>query len=203
MIQLVAYITMIIDHLGQVFFPGDQWFILVGRVAFPLFAWMIGYGAIKSRNLDKYILRVFALGILSQIPFLTLFPGHLNICFTLGLGLLFFRCWWSSDVWGFLVLATPLLVPVSYGPLGVLFVFGCCLASYYRHPLFALVAWVPVSLVSAGSLPWVDVLVIGSAVLILATVWRGRRWLPGRLAYWIYPGHLLIFALARHSVFGA
>ena len=67
---------------------------LVGRVAFPLFAFMIAEGAAHTRDRRRYALRLLLLAVISEIPFdlvaggTWLFPADQNTVFTLLLGLL-------------------------------------------------------------------------------------------------------------------
>lgn len=93
-IKIIATITMVIDHIGLFFFPQYEILRIIGRLAFPLFAWLIANGAYHTHNIKKYLLRLFFLAVISQIPFtLTnqkigspLF--YLNVVFTLFFGLL-------------------------------------------------------------------------------------------------------------------
>lgn len=93
-IKLIAIITMVIDHVGLFFFPHLLWPRLIGRIAFPLFAWLIANGAKHTHDMRAYGLRLFALAVVSQIPFAlanTAIGGplfYLNVVFTLTLGLL-------------------------------------------------------------------------------------------------------------------
>lgn len=43
-LKLIAICTMFIDHLGYTLFPGDLWLRCVGRVAFPIFCFLIAEG---------------------------------------------------------------------------------------------------------------------------------------------------------------
>lgn len=92
-IKLIAIITMVIDHIGLFFFPDLIWFRVVGRLAFPLFAWLIANGAYHTHNIKAYLARIFILACISQIPFLLanrqMDPqfSNLNVLFTLSLGL--------------------------------------------------------------------------------------------------------------------
>ncbi|MCL2384161.1 MAG: conjugal transfer protein TraX [Oscillospiraceae bacterium] len=99
-LKLIAMITMIIDHSGYLVFGGFSFFNYIGRLAFPIFAFQISQGYIHTKNIWKYMLRLFIFALISQIPF-TLFIyvirggdvwyeyiWQLNIFFTLFLGLL-------------------------------------------------------------------------------------------------------------------
>src|SRR5215831_10173215 len=84
---------MVIDHIGLFFFPQILVFRIVGRLAFPLFAWLIANGAYYSKNIKKYLGRLFFFALVAQVPFIAINRlidpsfGELNVLFTLFLGL--------------------------------------------------------------------------------------------------------------------
>ena len=89
MLRLLAMLTMLIDHIGVIFFPDDIIFRLVGRLAFPLFAWGIARGYRYTSSLKRYAIRLLALGIISQYPYMILFQTQtLNICITFFISLI-------------------------------------------------------------------------------------------------------------------
>jgi hypothetical protein len=97
MIKLIAMVTMLIDHIGVVFFPDALWLRMIGRIAFPLFAWGIARGYKYTRNFKWYALRLLAAGLISQLPYIWLFgKDYLNICFTLLDGLLVLKLYDSK-----------------------------------------------------------------------------------------------------------
>lgn len=84
---------MLTDHLGLFIFNDNLYFRLIGRMAFPLFAWAIANGSVYTNNIYKYLLRIFLLAIISQIPYHLLFnyfgaTSNLNILFTYSLALI-------------------------------------------------------------------------------------------------------------------
>ncbi len=93
-IKLIAIAAMVIDHIGLFFFPQILVLRIVGRLAFPLFAWLIANGAYYSKNIKKYLARLFFFALVAQIPFIIINrlidPSfwELNVLFTLFLGLL-------------------------------------------------------------------------------------------------------------------
>lgn len=42
-LKILAILTMIIDHVGYYFFPEILWLRLIGRIAFPLFLFLVGF----------------------------------------------------------------------------------------------------------------------------------------------------------------
>ena len=107
-IRLFACFTMLIDHIGycmQAYRIGDPEMAdilrLVGRLAMPLFAFLIAEGFKKTHNVFLYMLRLFLAALVSEIPFDLMSSGRVtnhgsqNVMFTLLLGLLAI---WTVDL---------------------------------------------------------------------------------------------------------
>jgi hypothetical protein len=77
---------MVIDHIGIILFPDTGILRVIGRVSFPLFAFLIAYGCTKTRNLPLYFIRLTAFAFLCHV----ILPGwnseKLNIFYTLAFG---------------------------------------------------------------------------------------------------------------------
>ena len=77
LLRLIACVCMFIDHAGKMLFPQLTWMRMVGRLAFPLFAYGIAVGAAMTRHPRQYIARVAALALVSQ-PLYAVALGHTN-----------------------------------------------------------------------------------------------------------------------------
>ena len=137
-LKILAMAFMLIDHLWATVIPGNQWMNVVGRLAFPIFAFMISEGFLHTSNFKRYAKRLFFFGLISEIPFnlmsagSVIFPFHQNVMFTLLLGLLCinelhkFKCCPSikNGIWCVLKSCLLLLLGtvcfVDYSAMGIL-----------------------------------------------------------------------------------
>lgn len=92
-LHIIAMAFMLCDHLWATIIPGNDWLTCIGRVAFPIFAFMIVEGYFHTGNLRKYVMRLLLLAVISEIPFNLMyssgwiFPFHQNVIWTLLMGL--------------------------------------------------------------------------------------------------------------------
>ncbi len=75
LLKLVAMISMLIDHTGKMFFPQYRIMRIIGRLAFPLYAYCIAVGGVYSKNKLKYLSRILLVGLISQ-PFYAVALAH-------------------------------------------------------------------------------------------------------------------------------
>jgi len=62
-------LTMLIDHVGIVFYDDDWRFRLIGRLALPLYAYALVLGFGRTRNVPRYMLRLAAIAVVLQLPY--------------------------------------------------------------------------------------------------------------------------------------
>lgn len=91
-LKLIAMVSMVIDHVGDIFFPEAIWMRVVGRIAMPLFAFCVSEGYIHTRDRQSYLMRMGVFALISEIPFDLAFYGtlylqHQNIMLTFFLAL--------------------------------------------------------------------------------------------------------------------
>ncbi|MCZ8512663.1 TraX family protein [Paenibacillus filicis] len=126
--QLIAMLTMLIDHVGAVFFKDQLLWRIIGRIAFPIYAYCIVLGYMHTRNLKLYMRRLFFIAAVSQIPFMLAFGimgvnavGTLLVCIAV-LYLIENR---KKSVWIPVAAASVILMEVldfDYGLYGLLLV---------------------------------------------------------------------------------
>ena len=68
-LKIIAMISMLIDHVGVVLFPKLKILRIIGRLAFPIFAYMIAEGCQYTRNRFKYLLIIAGMGITYQVVY--------------------------------------------------------------------------------------------------------------------------------------
>lgn len=92
----MAMVFMLCDHLWGTIIPGNDWLTCIGRISFPIFAFLLVEGYFHTRNLKKYVVRLMLFAIISEIPFNLamgsrwIFPIHQNVLwsFLISLGLI-------------------------------------------------------------------------------------------------------------------
>ena len=68
-LKLLALVCMTVDHLGLVFFPGEIIFRQIGRLAFPIFAYMIAEGCHHTRRMGSYLGKMALCGAICQVVY--------------------------------------------------------------------------------------------------------------------------------------
>ena len=68
-LKILAAIFMVIDHSGLMLFGDMSIMRIIGRLSFPIFAFMIAEGCKHTKNKVKYFSLVFICGVLFQIVF--------------------------------------------------------------------------------------------------------------------------------------
>lgn len=223
-LKWIAILTMLIDHAGacliEVFvmnaygtsplagrltgeqimawYDFDVYLRLIGRIAFPIFCFLLVEGAVHTRNMGKYMLRLALFAILSEVPFdlafhnMLIFTGSQNVYLTLALGLA--AVWilkgWKMEKWrlpvGLLLPAfAARLLQTDYGAVGVLVIV---LMYLFREMPWIRAAACVFVLVTFHSLEWPAV--FSFLLIALYNGERGRQ--PKYFFYGFYPVHLLV-----------
>ncbi|MCT2194109.1 conjugal transfer protein TraX [Paenibacillus sp. p3-SID1389] len=201
--QLIAMITMLIDHVGLLFFPGDVLWRIIGRIAFPIYAYALVQGYQHTSNYRKYASRLLLIAVLSQIPYQLAFDTNgLNVVATLFVSLLVLRMLDSSKPGPLsaIIIAVVCVImevlPFDYGAYGLLLVLIFKFANQGKTVAMHLL----LNLVYLFAYGWVIQLASILPTLVIAYgpgLWRKlETW---RLPRWVwrafYPAHLVVLAI--------
>ena len=95
-LHILAMAAMLCDHLWGTIVPGNDWLTCIGRVCFPIYAFLLVEGYFHTSNLKKYVKRLLLFAVISEIPFnlamasSVIYPFHQNVLwsFLIALGLI-------------------------------------------------------------------------------------------------------------------
>lgn len=197
-LKCIAIITMAIDHTGAVLFPGIWIYRYIGRIAFPVFSFLLVEGFFHTRDIRKYMVRLGVFAVLSEIPYDLAFRGellefeHQNVFFTLFIGVAMMYALEKSSGWPVKVMEVLLamwaanLLCSDYRFKGILLV-----AVYY---FFHEGKWEKFLLGAGWNFIWNwKIQGYGAAASILIGLYSGEK---GRslkyFFYLFYPLHLLV-----------
>lgn len=219
-LKLIAIISMLADHVnkaliypylesnhGFLAFISDV-FDIIGRIAFPLFCFMLVEGYFKTRNRKKYLLNLLLFGVISEVPFDMFTTASFfnmnwnNVMFTLALVLV--TVWIidtlkekmqkrSKALWYLVSILIVLVMCIVSMSLSLDYEHHAILIGYFFYlfhdmPVFA----IPFGYASMFKEPWA---LLGFGLTLTYNGERGKQ--HKMLYYWFYPVHLLILGLLR------
>lgn len=202
-LKILACVTMLIDHIGVVLLP---WNVLrvIGRLAFPIYCFLLAEGIHHTHDSKKYGLRLLFGVLLAEIPFDLLFFGHLtwahsSVMVTLFLGFLYGMSSRQVRQLGhkillvlpFMILAD--LLSADYGGWGVAMMAMFMLTR--EHPkkhLIQIVALILLCWMIGG----ISIQLFAVVALIPIFCYSGRKCASIRWVQWafymFYPVHLVV-----------
>lgn len=189
MIQLAAMILMVIDHVGFLFFPDYVIFRAVGRLCFPLYAYLLAMGFHHTHSVFIYAFRLLLLASLSQWIYFDLLGFKLNVIFLFCVGVLFLWCLQKRRFLPALVIIAMVAVfPIEYG------LYGLCLIvvfAYAKNTLW--LVWLSFivcafSVVSYGAFQFIAFFAVLFILYLPETSFSVNRY----LWRYFYPAHLYI-----------
>ena len=211
-LKLLACITMLIDHIGALFFPQFQWMRIIGRLSFPLYCFLLSEGIHYTRNPMKYGLRLLLVAVLTELPYDLLFRGEFtwaknSVMVTLLLGFLggigFRHCS------GWLKYAAPIPFILmgrfsngTYGMYGVaMIVMFCMTRSFPRRLSAQFLLMVLLSLRMAGFPGPLGTQIYAIASMLPIALYSGGKRSHNKAMQWaftlFYPVHIVILLLIR------
>lgn len=202
-LKVIALVTMIIDHVGAVFFPEYLWFRIIGRLSFPIFCYLLVEGFFYTKNVILYMTRLLVMALISEVPFDLLFFGkildfqHQNIFFTLFLGLLMMYVFAVRIETPVRVISAILLMLISellhtdYSATGLLMILVFFLFRE-RRMLYRNLGVAGVNIGLMGGIQS-----FGAFALIPISLHNKEQGRRAKWFYAVYPVHLLILFVLR------
>lgn len=219
-LKLLAMVTMLIDHMGFTLFPYALWMRCVGRLAFPIFCFLVAEGCAHTRDKKRYAARLLVFAVLSELPFNLMCGGvwftmdYQNVLWTLLLGALV--CWaveWAGAggaLWQRLPAEAAIAVGfllaqwlnTDYGGWGVLLVLLFYMSRQAKGKLV-------IQLLGLGVFCWLCSPWRGQMLALLAmlpiALYNGERGFSSKALqygfYAFYPVHILILSVLAQYVF--
>lgn len=220
-LKWMAIVLMAIDHLGAMILEAyvlnawgtsplggrfsEKWqeiysfdLILrgIGRLAFPIFCFLLVEGYVHTRDVKRYAVSLSVFALISEVPFdlalraVPFYWQHQNVYFALLLGLLTLL-WMERYRERVLIRLAGVAVGallaemlhVDYGAFGVLLIVVLYLTREYR---------IAQCVVGALCCAWERTAVLAFLPILLYDGTRGRqaKW----FFYWFYPVHMLVYA---------
>ena len=202
-LHILAMFFMLLDHMWATVVPGNEWMTCVGRLAFPIFAFLLVEGFFHTRSRKKYALRLLIFALVTEIPFNLMaggrffFPIHQNVLWTflLSFGLMA----WNERARGakpwrrLLRFAATFLVGLLVGLLTMVDYYGYGIAMVLIFYLSRGNSW-GCKLIQLVGLYWINVEMMGGLVYEFEAL--GRIWVIHQQGFavlalipiWLYKG---------------
>ena len=212
-LKLIALVTMLIDHIGVALFPNILILRYIGRISFPIFAFLIVEGFEHTSNFRKYITRIIAFAFISEIPFNLLVSGslidfeHQNVffTFTIGLGMLYFveknAVFVLNNAFLVMGILFSVILRTDYSIYGIGLIYIFYVFKYNKTIMFGLST--AISLISGGVQSFAG---LATVPLIFYNGERGKGILWDNkyskyVFYIFYPLHMLVLIGLKHLLY--
>ena len=216
-LKLIAIIAMLLDHVGNVFFPQYPIFRWIGRIACPIFCYCMTVGLLYTHDIKKYLTRLGIFAIISQPFWILAFNpddvwGNLtnwNIFFTLFLSLLSLWAFQEKKWWLFALGVVALALggfDYNYNGLVMMLIFLLCRNKPGLGALLYFLTWIPAlwggdiadprcPVIAGHAINW-TIFGLGAMPFIFLNTHTNLR-VPKWFFYGFYPAHLAAIALVR------
>lgn len=234
-LKFIAIVTMLLDHIGAAILENQStWEALgadmqgldplfndpalarilvadlllrgLGRIAFPIFCFLLVEGFLHTRSLSRYIGRMAALAVITEVPFdlaffsVPFYWGYQSIYFTLILGLLVMAAlkkYGENSLPGFLLAlgcaGLAEVIHADYGAFGVVLILIFYLFRERRTLQ---------TVIGCFALCWE---ITAPLAFLPIRMYNGRRgkWNLKYFFYLFYPAHILLLYLVRVLLLGS
>ena len=206
-LKWIAILTMAVDHVGAVLFPGQLIFRYIGRISFPIFCFLLTEGFFHTRNIEKYMIRLGIFALISEIPYDLAFRNvlleaeHQNVFFTLFLGVLLMYILeksgeiWIKATWIILFSWIAATIRSDYGYKAIILI---CIYYFLRNNLSA-----KTILGTGWNIFWGNTIqYYGVLATIPICLYNGEKGKSMKYFFYaFYPVHLLILYIVNRLIF--
>lgn len=198
-LKWLAIVLMLIDHIGAIFFPTEMMWRIIGRLAFPLFAYQLATGIDFTRSPMTQLRNLFVFGLISQVPYMYAFQPvewKFNIFITLAIGYAIILCI-KEEQWLFvpLLIGMGWVIPVDYGFYGVLLPVLFYFLKSKSVLLFIAVSFATILHGLSHSILQVYAILAIPLILLTPHIPTIRIQTSKWFFYWFYPVHLTALVL--------
>lgn len=191
-LKIIACICMAIDHVGTIFFPNIKILKIIGRIAFPIFAFLMANTFKYSKNIDKKYHKLAIFAFISQIFYFLLGVKGFNILYTFMLSFIFMRLFFKEDkkfLAILILLIFNLLFKIEYGVYGVYIVGFFYICEHYNNLIWHF-GIIFLNLLQYSSPEFI--IIVTSVCLLLPRIYNGEYGRRTNFFYYFYPLHLAI-----------
>lgn len=202
-LKIIAAISMFIDHFGMIFYPHVAIFRIIGRLAYPIFAFCIAEGCKYTKNKKRYFLRKFVIAVMCQVIYTIVEKElYMNILITFSLSIImiyaFIPFLENHDFKsGFIFLLTvsavyilTTFVSIDYGFWGA---FAPVFAyAFYNNPKLKLISFTIGLIIVAYIYGGIQIYSIFAIFLLYLYSEKRGKYNLKYFFYIFYPGHLAV-----------
>ena len=229
-LKIIAIVTMIIDHIGYLILNGklygfneavyqhvitlpeaQKWIVLynvcriIGRISFPIFAFLVIEGVLRTSSILSYLFRLFVIALVSEIPYdlmiynRFMYLGDQNVVFLyfIVVGIIsIYRRINAHPIYLITMTLVAMIVSyfakISYGPMGILY-----MVYVYNTRFDKNLRTIGCGILSFLMSFYKNRYGVGAVSAIFIHLYNGKKGnlKLGNLPYIIYPLHMIIIVI--------
>ncbi len=171
----------------------------MGRVAFPLFAYLIALGYNRTSSYEKYLKKLVTFSVITIIPYYY-FADGLNVLFTLAFGLIAIHYYKKRNyIIPLILIILAQILDMSYGWFGVtmILIFNIFLDKPNKF-IFTFVALTVVRVVTTHNT--IHLYSLMSLFILAIDFGKIEFRLPKYFFCWFYPVHMVLLIILRNII---
>ncbi len=218
MIKLFALLTMLVDHIGLIFFPDIRWIRYIGRLAMPLYGYCIARGfycAKEHGTIKKYVYNLVLLTIAAEVPYCIMEQKpalDIGLTWLLAVAVLYTLESDTESPKKYIITGAILLFAAGlyhfisfdfgiYGVLTAVFMYYLMIKKEDPYSMFLalVILWAFYVLVMRKSFEQFFA-VFSIFFIVLLKPFDKKINIPGKLYYWFYPVHMAILLIIKRMI---